>query len=115
MTLKRYANFEEKLSCGLKKNLRNLANFHQSTFLATQEVEVIVFPYATETEMKNGVASENKKMYLKINIFILTVFINQTYLAIQASVAIIQKQVYCSDLQSKSIGRFLYNVKTRLK
>ena len=78
MTLKRYTNFEEKLSCGLKKNLRNLANFHQSTFLATQEVEVIVFPYATETEMKNGVASENKKMYLKINIFILTVFINQT-------------------------------------
>ena len=31
MTLKRYANFEEKLTCGLKKELRNLANFHQST------------------------------------------------------------------------------------
>ena len=31
MTLKRYANFEEKLTCGLKKDLRNLANFHQST------------------------------------------------------------------------------------
>ena len=28
--------------------------------------------------MKSGVASENKNMYLKINIFILTVFINQT-------------------------------------
>ena len=27
MTLKRYANFEEKLTCGLKKELRNLANF----------------------------------------------------------------------------------------
>ena len=28
--------------------------------------------------MKNGVASKNKNMYLKINMFILTVFINQT-------------------------------------
>ena len=27
MTLKRYTDFEEKLSCGLKKELRNLANF----------------------------------------------------------------------------------------
>ena len=26
-----YANFEEKLTFGLKKDLRNLANFHQST------------------------------------------------------------------------------------
>ena len=32
MTLKTYANFEEKLTCGLKKDLRNLANFHQSTW-----------------------------------------------------------------------------------
>ena len=32
MTLKRYANSEEKLTCGLKKDLRNLANFHQSTW-----------------------------------------------------------------------------------
>ena len=32
MTLKRYANFEEKLTCGLKKDLGNLANFHQSTW-----------------------------------------------------------------------------------
>ena len=31
MTLKRYANFEEKLTFDLKKDLRNLANFHQST------------------------------------------------------------------------------------
>ena len=28
ITLKRYTNFEEKLTCGLKKDLRNLANFH---------------------------------------------------------------------------------------
>ena len=31
MTRKSYANFEEKLTCDLKKDLRNLANFHQST------------------------------------------------------------------------------------
>ena len=30
MTLKSYANFEEKLTCGLKKHLRNLTNFYQS-------------------------------------------------------------------------------------
>ena len=28
MTLERYANFEEKLTFGLKKHLRNLENFH---------------------------------------------------------------------------------------
>ena len=26
MTLKRYANFEDKLTCGLKKDLRNLVS-----------------------------------------------------------------------------------------
>ena len=31
MTLKSYANFEERLTSGLKKDMRNLANFHQST------------------------------------------------------------------------------------
>ena len=32
MTLKCYANFEEKLACGLKKDFRDLGNFHQSTW-----------------------------------------------------------------------------------
>ena len=31
MTLKRYTNFEEKLTCGSPKDLRNLANFNHST------------------------------------------------------------------------------------
>ena len=31
MTLKSYANFEERLASGLKKDMGNLANFHQST------------------------------------------------------------------------------------
>ena len=32
MTLECDAKFEEKLSCGLENNIRNLASFHQSTF-----------------------------------------------------------------------------------
>ena len=32
MTLKSDAKFEEKLTCGLKNDMRNLANFHQSTW-----------------------------------------------------------------------------------
>ena len=31
MALESDAKFEEKLTCGLENNMRNLANFHQST------------------------------------------------------------------------------------
>ena len=31
MTLKSDAKFEEKLACGLENDMRNLANFYQST------------------------------------------------------------------------------------
>ena len=31
MTLKSDAKFEEKLNCGLKNDMKNLVNFHQST------------------------------------------------------------------------------------
>ena len=31
MTLECDAKFEEKLTCGLENNMRNLINFHQST------------------------------------------------------------------------------------
>ena len=31
MTLGSNAKFEEQLSCGLKNDMRNLTNFHQST------------------------------------------------------------------------------------
>ena len=31
MTLKSDAKFEQKLTCGLENNMRNLANFYQST------------------------------------------------------------------------------------
>ena len=31
MTLRSDAKFEEKLTCGLENDMKNLANFHQST------------------------------------------------------------------------------------
>ena len=31
MTLKSDAKFEEKLTCGLENDMKNLANFHQSS------------------------------------------------------------------------------------
>ena len=31
MTLRSHENFEEKLTCGLENEMRNLANFHQNT------------------------------------------------------------------------------------
>ena len=31
MTLKNHAKFEEKLTCGLENDMRNLLNFQQST------------------------------------------------------------------------------------
>ena len=31
MTMKSDAKFEEKLTCGLENEMRNMANFHQST------------------------------------------------------------------------------------
>ena len=34
MTLKSHAKFEEKLTCGLENDMRNLANFNQSMFVS---------------------------------------------------------------------------------
>ena len=31
MTMKGDAKFEERLTCGLENDMRNIANFHQST------------------------------------------------------------------------------------
>ena len=30
MTLKSHAKFEERLTCGLENDMRNMANFHQN-------------------------------------------------------------------------------------
>ena len=32
MTVKCHAKFEEKLTCGLENNMRNLTKFHQNTW-----------------------------------------------------------------------------------
>ena len=32
MILKSHSKFEEKLTCGLENEMRNLANFHQNTW-----------------------------------------------------------------------------------
>ena len=65
--------------------------------------------------MKNGVASENNNMYLKIKIYILTVFIDQTSTLLPFRLVLSLYRNQFTDLQSKSMGRFLYNGKTRLK
>ena len=45
MTLKSDANFEEKLTCGLENDMKNLANFHQSTWKSQNwNFEVIRLP-----------------------------------------------------------------------
>ena len=85
-----------------------------SNFLATFEAEIIILPYATDIEMKNGVASENKNMCLKINVFILTIYIDQaSTLPLRPVLPLHRNQ--STDLQTKSVGRSLYNGKARLK
>ena len=47
--------------------------------------EIIILPYTTEAEMKNGVTYKNRNVYLKINICLK----QSIHFAIQARVAII--------------------------
>ena len=82
--------------------------------LATFEAEIMILPKATETEMKNGDASENKNAYLNIDIFILTIYIDKaSALPFRPVLPLCRNQ--STDLQSRSMGRFLYNDNTRLK
>ena len=62
----------------VSKTILNL-NITLSNFLVTFEAEIVILPYATESEMKNGVASENQNVYLKIYISVLTIYIDQTF------------------------------------
>ena len=64
--------------------------------------------------MNNGVASGNKSVYLKINIFILTIYIDQASTLPSRPVLPLYRN-QSNDLQSKSMGRFPYNGNTRLK
>ena len=44
MTRKCDAKFEEKLTCGLENDMRNLANFHQSRF-ESLKIETLMGPF----------------------------------------------------------------------
>ena len=61
--------------------------------------------------MKDGNASENKNIYLKVNIFMLTVLINQTSTLPFMPVLPLYRN-HCTNLQSKLMERFLFNGKT---
>ena len=89
-------------------------NITLSNFLATFEAEIMILPQGSEAEMKDGVASENKNVYLNINIFILTIYIDLAFtLPFTAMLPLHRNQ--STDLQSESLRRFLYNGNTRLK
>ena len=42
MRLESDAKFEEKLTCGLENNMRNFANFHQSTWKLALKIESFI-------------------------------------------------------------------------
>ena len=65
MTLKCHAEFEEKRTCGLENKMRNLANFHQSTWQCFDESYKFKESLCVMT-LKNDTKSEGKLTYLKI-------------------------------------------------
>ena len=44
MTMNSYADFEEKLTCGLKNDMGNLANFHNSWKCQNWDFDGILLP-----------------------------------------------------------------------
>ena len=63
--------------------------------------------------MKNGIDYE-KKVYLKIKIFVFTIYIDQAS-ALPFKPMLQLYRNHSTDLQSKLNGWFLYNGNTRLK
>ena len=51
MTLKNDAKFEEKLSCGLENDMRNMTNFHQSTKLRRSQNGTLVESFYLKQNM----------------------------------------------------------------
>ena len=71
--------------------------------------EIIIFPRATEAEMKNGVACKNQNMYVKISIYL-----NQaSTLPFRPMLPLYRNQ--SSSLWSKSMGWFLHNGNSGLR
>ena len=81
VTPKRYANFWKKLTCGLKKDLRNLANFHQSSWKC--QIWTLMGSFCPEelcvmTIRNNAKFEEELTRYFKIDMRNLTNFDSST-------------------------------------
>ena len=69
MTLKGDAKFEEKLTCGLENDMRNMANFHQSTWKSQNwDFDGILYPKKKTYELKihRGVMCYDNEEWCKI-------------------------------------------------
>ena len=60
MTLESDAKFEEKLTCGLENNMRNLENFHQSTW----QCQNWYFPGILLSKVQNAQAKNLQRSYV---------------------------------------------------
>ena len=60
MTLKSYAKFEKKLTCGLENNMRNLTNFHQNT----RKCQNWCFPEILLFKVENAWAKDLQRTYV---------------------------------------------------
>ena len=66
MALKSDVNFEEKLTCGLKNDIRNLANFHWSTWKCRKCMSVKFTEELYDMTMKNDAKFEEEFVILKL-------------------------------------------------
>ena len=69
MTLKGDAKFEEKLTCALENNMRNLANFHQNNWKSQSwDIDGILLSSVGKYELKihRGVMSHDNEEWCKI-------------------------------------------------
>ena len=75
MILRSYANFEERLTSGLRKDMRNLANFHQS-FVQSRKGMTLKFTeeLCVMTVKNNAIFEEELTFHFKTDMRKLTNF-----------------------------------------
>ena len=67
MALKIDTKFEEKLTCASKNDMRNLANFHQSTWKSQNwDFDDILLLEMYEPKIYRGVMPHNNEVWQKI-------------------------------------------------
>ena len=67
MALKIDTKFEEKLTCASKNDMRNLANFHQSTWKSQNwDFDDILLLEMYEPKIYRGVMRHNNEVWWKI-------------------------------------------------